>query len=50
MYKRVIWWALVIGATWMGYWLGRELERQRAAAQADRVEKIVHGTGGVVNE
>ena len=50
MYKRMIWWAITLGAVWMGYWLGRELERQRQATQAERVDKLVHWTGGAINE
>ena len=50
MYKRVIWWALTLGAAWVGYWLGRELERQHAEARAKRIETLIHGTGGVINE
>ena len=50
MYKRMIWWMLTLGAAWVGYWLGRELERQRMEIAAKRIEAIVHGTGGVINE
>ena len=50
MYKRIIWWAIMAGVAWMGYWFGKELERQRRVAQAEQVEKLVHGTGGAINE
>ena len=49
MYKRVIWWAIMEGVAWLGYWFGRELERQRQVAQLERVEKLTRGAGGVIN-
>ena len=50
MYKRMIWWMLTLGAAWVGYWLGRELERQRTEAVAQRIDALIHGTGGRVND
>ena len=50
MYKRVIWWALVAGAAWMGYRLGQEMERQRQVTWVERVKRLVYGAGEAINE